>query len=69
LAPKSGDETRSQIGNKAREGTDRLKLQAAGLRDSATEFVEKVRHDVARHKEGLQHAVEAGKRAFQESAA
>jgi len=69
LAPKSGNETRSLIGNKAQEETDRLKLQAARLRDSATELIEKVRHDVTRHKEGLHHAIEAGTNGHRESAA
>jgi gas vesicle protein len=69
LAPKSGDETRSVIANRAREGTDRLKHQVAGLRDSATELLEKGRNEVERHKEGLQHAVDAGKRAYHESVA
>jgi len=69
LAPKSGNQTRSLIAGKAREGTDHLKHQAAGLRDSATELLEKGRQDVVRHKEGLQHAVEASKKAYRESAA
>ena len=69
LAPKSGDETRSVIANRAREKTDRLKHQVAGLRDSATELLEKGRNEVERHKEGLQHAVDAGKRVYHESVA
>ena len=67
FAPKSGDETRSLIAIKGREGTDHLKNQAAGFRDSATELLKKGRQDVARHKEGLEHAVEAGKKAYRES--
>jgi len=69
LAPKSGDETRSLIASKAGEGTDHLKNQAAGFRDSATELLKKGRQHVARHKEGLEHAVEAGKKAYHESVA
>jgi gas vesicle protein len=69
LAPKSGGETRSVIANKARKATDRLKHQVAGLRDSATELLEKDRNEVEHHKEGLQHAVDAGKRAHHESLA
>ena len=69
LTPKSGDETRSLIANKAREGADHLKHQVAGLRDSATDLLEKGRKEVERHKEGLQHAVEAGKKAYHESVA
>jgi hypothetical protein len=37
------------------------------LRDSATEVIEKGREEMARHKEGLKHAVEAGKQAYHES--
>jgi len=50
-----------------RRETDHLKLQAARLRDSATEFIEKVRHDVTR-KEDLHDAVEAGTNGHRESA-
>ncbi len=67
FAPKSGDATRSLIANKTREGTGHLKHQATVLRDSATDVIEKGREEVARHKEGLKHAVEAGKRAYHES--
>ena len=61
FAPKSGDKARSLIASKAREETGHLMNQAAGLCDSATDLLRKVRHDVARHKEGLQHAVDSGK--------
>jgi gas vesicle protein len=67
LAPKSGDETRSLIANKTREGTDQLKHQATVLYDSAADVIEKGREEVARHKEGLKHAVEVGKQAYHES--
>ena len=67
FAPKSGDATRSLIANKTREGTDHLKHQATVLRDSATDVIEKGREEVARHKEGMKHAVLAGKQACHES--
>jgi gas vesicle protein len=67
FAPKSGDETRSLIANRTREGTDHLKHQATVLYDSATDVIEKGREEVARHKEGLKHAVLAGKQACHES--
>ena len=68
FAPKSGDQTRSLIANKTREGTDYLKQQATELRDSAADVIEKGREEVTRHKEGLKRAVETGKQAYQESA-
>ena len=69
FAPKSGDESRSVIANRACEVTDHFKHQVAGLHDSATELIEKGRNEVERHKEALQNAVDAGKRAYHRSVA
>jgi gas vesicle protein len=69
FAPKSGGDTRSLIANKTREGTDHLKHQATVLRDSASDVIEKGREEVARHKDSLKHAIEAGKQAYHESVA
>ena len=66
LAPKSGDETRSLIASKTREGKDYLKQQAAELRDSAADVIGQGRDEVTRHKEGLKRAVEAGKHILQD---
>jgi len=69
LAPRAGRETRSLISDKARERTDRIKQQATGLRDSATEMLQQGQERIARHKEGLKHAVEAGTQAYRASVA
>jgi gas vesicle protein len=68
FAPKSGNETRSLIANKTREGTDYLKQQATELRDSAADVIEKDREEVTRQKEGLKRAVETSTQAYKESA-
>lgn len=41
FAPKSGQETRDLIKNKAGEGTDYLKQRSTDFRQSATEWVDK----------------------------
>jgi gas vesicle protein len=69
LAPISGRDARSRIANGVREKTDRLKSQAVGLRDSATQALQKGQDEYQRHMEGLKHAVEAGVQAYQSSTA
>jgi gas vesicle protein len=59
FAPKSGEETRDVLLNKADEGKEYLKKQASGLRDSAGDIVGKSR-------ETLNEAIQAGKQAYRE---
>lgn len=66
FAPKSGEETRDMLLNKADEGKDYLKKQASGLRDSANDIVEKGRDVMNRQKDMLNEALEAGKQAYRE---
>jgi len=67
FAPKSGEETRRLIASKAGEGGDYLKRQSATLRDSAGDVLEKGRSALARQREQLNQAVEAGKQAYRDA--
>jgi gas vesicle protein len=66
FAPKSGEETRDMLLNKADEGKEYLKKQASGLRDSAGEMMDKGRDAINRQKDTLNEALEAGKQAYRE---
>lgn len=67
LAPKSGEETREFIKNKAGEGTGYLKQRGDELRQSATEWVDKGKEALGRQKENLADAMEAGRQAYREA--
>ncbi len=67
FAPKSGQETREIIKNKAGEGTDYLKQRSSDLKQTAAEWVEKGKDALGRQKETLADAVEAGKQAYRDA--
>ena len=66
FAPKSGKETRDYITQKAEEGKDFVTARSRELRTQAEEVVEKAKDVVAKQKEQLSAALEAGKQAYQE---
>ncbi|MBV9304247.1 MAG: YtxH domain-containing protein [Acidobacteriaceae bacterium] len=77
-APRAGEETRQLIADKAGEGADYLKARtqegkeylrqrSEDLKGSASDLYEKGRSTVARHKENLNAAVEAGKQAYRDA--
>jgi len=66
FAPKSGEETRGLIAQKAQEGRDYVTAKSKDLRRQAEEVVEKGKDLVAQQKEQLSAALEAGKQAYQE---
>jgi gas vesicle protein len=66
FAPKSGEETRDILLSKADEGKEYLKKQTSGLRESATEMVDKGREVINRQKDTLNDAIAAGKQAYRE---
>jgi len=66
FAPKSGEETRGLIAQKASEGRDYVTAKSKDLRRQAEEVVEKGKGLVAQQKEQLSAALEAGKQAYQE---
>jgi gas vesicle protein len=67
FAPKSGEETRELILTKADEGKEYLKRRSEELRDSAADLLDKSKTAVARQKDQLAAAVEAGKSAYREA--
>lgn len=67
FAPKSGQETREMIRNKAGEGKDYLKRRSEEIRDSATTVLERGKSAVTRQKDQLAAAVEAGRQAYREA--
>ena|SRR6267154_278824 len=67
FAPKSGQETREIIKNKAGEGTDYLKQRGTDMKQTAAEWVDKGKDALGRQKDNLADAVEAGKQAYRET--
>jgi gas vesicle protein len=77
-APRTGQETRQLLADKAGEGADYLKSRAqegtdyvrqrtGDVKESAADLYEKGKSRVARHKENLNAAVEAGKQAYRDA--
>jgi gas vesicle protein len=66
FAPKSGEDTRGLIKNKALEGSDYLRRRGEELKGSATEYVERGKTVIAKQKDQLSAAMEAGKAAYRE---
>jgi gas vesicle protein len=67
FAPKSGEETRQLIKEKAGEGGEFLKQRGSDLKDTASGWVDKGREAMTRQKENLNDAVEAGKQAYRDA--
>jgi gas vesicle protein len=66
FAPKSGDETRQLIKEKAGESGEYLKQRGSELRQTATEWVDKGKDALNRQKENLSEAMDAGKQAYRD---
>ena len=64
LAPKSGEETREYLTGKADEGRDYAQRKARELRERAEDLIERSKEIMARQKDGLSAAVEAGKETY-----
>lgn len=78
MAPRSGEETRQLLRARADEGKDFLRTKAdesrefvrrrgTELRESATDLIDRSKEALARQKEQLTMAVEAGKQAYRET--
>jgi gas vesicle protein len=65
FAPKSGEETREYLAQKADEGRDYAQRKARELRERADDLVERGKGVAARQKESLSAAVDAGREAYQ----
>jgi gas vesicle protein len=79
-APRSGEETRQLLADKAGDGADYLRTRAQDgteylksrtdeIKSSASDIYEKGRTHLAKHKENLAAAVDAGKHAYREALA
>ena len=77
-APRSGEETRALLADKAGEGADYLKSRAqdsteyikqrtGDLKQSASDLYERGRSTVTQQKDNLSAAVEAGKQAYRDA--
>ena len=66
FAPRSGQETRDMIAEKAEEGRDFVRSKTDELRKQAEGAVEKGKDLVTKQKELLSAALEAGKQAYQD---
>ena len=69
FAPRSGKETRDFITKKAEEGKDYVANRGKEFRQQAEDYVDKGKDLVAKQKEMLSAALEAGKQAYQEEKA
>ena len=67
FAPKSGEETREYIKNKAGESGDYLKQRGAELKETASTWVDKGKDVLGRQRETLSEAMEAGKQAYRDA--
>jgi gas vesicle protein len=67
FAPKSGEETRQIIKEKAGESGDYLKQRGSELKDTASGWVDKGREAMGRQKENINEAMEAGKQAYRDA--
>ncbi len=67
FAPKSGQETRDMLRNKAGEGGDYLKQRSSELKQTASDWVDKGRDALSRQKDTLADAVQAGRQAYRDA--
>jgi gas vesicle protein len=67
FAPKSGQETREIIKNKAGESAEFLKQRSEEVKQTAAEWVEKGKEALGRQKENLADAMEAGRQAYHDT--
>jgi len=64
FAPKSGEETRELLTQKADEGRDYAQRKARELRERADELIERGKDVAGRKKDSISAAVEAGREAY-----
>lgn len=65
FAPKSGEETREYLIDKASEGKEFAQRKARELRQRAEDVVESSREALQRQKESITSAVDAGRKAYE----
>jgi gas vesicle protein len=64
FAPKSGEETREYLSQRAGEGKEFAQRKARELRERAEDLVERGKQAAARQKDTLADAVDAGRDAY-----
>ena len=64
FAPKSGEETRDYLSDRADEGREYAQRKARELRERAEDLIERSKEIMSRQKDGLSAAVEAGKETY-----
>jgi len=69
FAPKSGEETRKFLTDKADEGRDYAQKKARELRERADDLIERGKDAAGRHKETISAAVEGARDAYRREAA
>ena len=67
FAPKSGEETRRILKEKANEGSEYLKQRSEEFKQTAAEWVDKGKEAVNRQRDHLSDAMEAGRQAYRET--
>ncbi len=65
FAPKSGEETREFLAQKADEGREYAQKKARELRERAEDLIERSKELINREKGSIAAAVEAGKETYQ----
>jgi gas vesicle protein len=65
FAPKSGEETREFLANKAVEGKEYAQRKARELRERAEDLLERSKEVAKNQKDSISAAVEAGREAYQ----
>jgi gas vesicle protein len=65
FAPKSGEETREYLADKAEEGREYAQRKARELRERAEDLVERSKDVATRQRDSITAAVDAGRDAYQ----
>jgi gas vesicle protein len=65
FAPKTGEETRDYLAQKAEEGKEYAQRKARELRERAEDLVDRGKGVAMRQKDSLSAAVDAGREAYQ----
>lgn len=66
FAPRSGEETREYLRERAEDLRDEAKKRVRELKDRADEYADKGKEFVARQRESVEAALDAGKQAYRE---
>jgi gas vesicle protein len=68
FAPKSGEETREYLVDKADEGREYAQRKARELRERAEDLIERSKEIMARQKDSITTAVDVGKETYKREA-